>query len=126
MSHFPNKIQNGRQSPSCKNSKWPAIIQNGLFVQSYAKIQSNLIKHPIIAQLFSNFSTSIRVASATGNQNGYECNTFLNSGLSYDELGKVILKLKNNIAIGCDGIPNEVLCNSDVTMTLFRIVFNCF
>ena len=27
-------------------------------------------------------------------QNGYECNTFLNSGLSYDELEKVISKLK--------------------------------
>ena len=53
-------------------------------------------------------------------QNGYECNTFLNSGLSYDELEKAISKLKNNIAIGCDGIPNEVLCNYAVTITLFR------
>ena len=51
-------------------------------------------------------------------QNGYECNTFLNSGLSYDELEKVISKLKNNKAIGCDGIPNEVMCNDDVTITL--------
>ena len=53
-------------------------------------------------------------------QNGYECNTFLNSCLSYDELEKVISRLKNNKAIGCDGIPNEVLCNYDVTITLFR------
>ena len=53
-------------------------------------------------------------------QNGYKCNTFLNSGLSYDKLEKIILKLKNNKAIGCDGIPNEVLCNYDVTITLFR------
>ena len=53
-------------------------------------------------------------------QNGYECNTFLNSGLLYDELEKVISKLKNNKAIGCDGIPNKVLCNYDVTITLFR------
>ena len=53
-------------------------------------------------------------------QNGYECYTFPNSGLSYDELEKVISKLKNNKAIGCDGIPNEVLCNYDVTITLFR------
>ena len=53
-------------------------------------------------------------------QNGYKWNTFLNSGLSYDELEKVISKLKNNKAIGCDGIPNKVLYNYDVTITLFR------
>ena len=52
-------------------------------------------------------------------QKGYECNTFLNSDLSYDELEKAISKLKNNKAVGCDGIPNEVLYNYDVIITLF-------
>ena len=53
-------------------------------------------------------------------ENGYECNTFLNSDLSYKELEIAISKLKNNKAIGCDGITKEVLCNYDVTITLFR------
>ena len=60
-------------------------------------------------------------------QNWYECNTFLNSGLSYDELEKVISKLKNN----CDVMVYQTKCCaimmlpshfSDFSQLFFKVV----
>ncbi len=51
----------------------------------------------------------------------YEENPELNCPISFDEIGKIINKLKINNSIGIDQIPNEVLKNHDVMLLLYNL-----
>ena len=53
-------------------------------------------------------------------------NIFLNDRISYDEVEKVISKLKNNKACGIDNISYEVLKNNDIHMCLWSLFSKCF
>ncbi len=56
----------------------------------------------------------------------YEENPGLNGPISYDEIEKIINKLKINKSSGIDQIPNEVLKNHDVMLLLYNIYTKCF
>ena len=55
-----------------------------------------------------------------------DSNIFLNDRISYDEVEKVISKLKNDKACGIDNISNEVLKNKDINMCLWSLFSKCF
>ena len=50
----------------------------------------------------------------------------LNTPLAYGEVEKAVYGLKNNKAVGMDGIPAECLKNKPVIDILFRIFSYCF
>ncbi len=54
-----------------------------------------------------------------------EENPKLNGPISYDEIEKIIIKLKINKSSGIDQIPNEVLKNHDVMLPLFILFTKC-
>ncbi len=56
----------------------------------------------------------------------YDSNFELNRALSYDEVEKIIFKLKSKKATGLDSIPNEVLKHKDVMMLLYKLYVKCF
>ncbi len=56
----------------------------------------------------------------------YISNPELNRPLSYDELVKVVHKLKLKKSTGLDCIPNEVLKKNDVMIMLYKLYVKCF
>jgi hypothetical protein len=56
----------------------------------------------------------------------YKENPELNGPLSFDEIGKIINKLKLNKASGIDNIPNFVLTKHDVKFLLDNLFKKCF
>ena len=56
----------------------------------------------------------------------YEENPELNGPISFDEIQKIINKLKLNKSSGIDQIPNEVLKNHDVILLLYNLFTKCF
>ncbi len=56
----------------------------------------------------------------------YEENPELNGAISFDEIEKIIYKLKINKSSGIDQIPNEVLKNHDVMLLLYNLFTICF
>ncbi len=56
----------------------------------------------------------------------YVHNTALNEPISYDEIEKVVLKLKAKKACGIDKIPNEVIKCKEIRLTLFSLFNACF
>ncbi len=56
----------------------------------------------------------------------YLCNDFINNALSFDEIERVVNKLKSKKAPGIDTLPNEVLKQNDVMILLFHFYTKCF
>ncbi len=56
----------------------------------------------------------------------YEENPELNGPISFDEIEKIINKLKINKSSGIGQIPNEVLKNHDVILLLHNLFTKCF
>jgi hypothetical protein len=56
----------------------------------------------------------------------YECNPDINADFSYDEIEKIVDKLKSNKASGFDCIPNNVLKNKDFKMLLYNMFCKFF
>ena len=55
-----------------------------------------------------------------------DSNIFLNDRISYNDVEKVISKLKNNKECGIDNISNEVLKNKDISMCLWSLFSKYF
>ena len=62
-----------------------------------------------------NITTQVELMEGNMNTEN-DSNIFLNDRISYDEVEKVISKLKNNKACGIDNISNEVLKNKNINM----------
>ncbi len=58
--------------------------------------------------------------------NDYNSNPELNRPLSFDEIEKTVLRLKNKKASGIDCIPNEVLKKHDVMLLLYNLFTKYF
>lgn len=56
----------------------------------------------------------------------YECNPELNNPLSFDEIERMVNRLKQRKSTGIDEIPNEVLKNHDVMLLLYYLFVKCF
>ncbi len=56
----------------------------------------------------------------------FEENPELNVPISFDEIEKIINKLKINKSSGIDQIPNEVLKNHDAMLPLYNLFIKCF
>jgi hypothetical protein len=53
-------------------------------------------------------------------------NPELNKSISFDEVERMVNKLKRNKSCGIDSIPNEVLKNHDVMALLYYMFDKCF
>lgn len=60
------------------------------------------------------------------NAPGYTENVFLNDHIGYDEIEKVIEKLKGGKAMGIDFIPNEVLKSTSLIFLLWKLMTKLF
>ncbi len=60
------------------------------------------------------------------NDSTYIENPQLNCPLSYNEVEKIVNKLKLNKSSGIDQIPNEVLKHHDVMLMLYYLFTKCF
>ena len=56
----------------------------------------------------------------------FENNEYLNRDISYDEVERVVNRLKANKAPGVDKLPNEVLKNNDMILVLWNLINKCF
>ncbi len=91
--------------------------------QEFSKLYN---KPPEVTSAQSNIIEELDALEARMMLPGYVCNEHINGDITFEEVDKMINKLKTNKACGIDAIPNEVLKNVKVRQALFKMFYLFF
>lgn len=101
------------------------VTNEKVVLEKWKEDFSRLYNAPNTNDFDDNFLNVILEQKLRIESNLTETNDYINRSISYDEIENIIMHLKNKKSVGIDNIPNEVLKNKDVIITLWKL-FNIY